>query len=337
MAASSTVPTYTLDGTLAPLEIGGMVGTFLFGLLTLQTFNYYRQFPQDSRLLKLTIASTWLLELGHTICSLQAIFWITVTTHDRTPRAIVAEPPQSLYITLVFSGGIHLLFQLFFGNRIRVLSGRLHVFLLCIAFGTLRFIIDVTIMTLIWIDNAGFLILNSKIRWEMITASTLGPVADCVIAFSMCYYLWQLRGFGFEVHRTRTIVDTLIIWTVETTLVTSLAGILQLIFFITRKDLSFAAVYLIQPKLFSNSMLAALHGRAHFRSTEESQQNAVSGLLFSPARTRNRRDEVTALETVPSDHNSHGSPIQMSRIPATMDQKLDEKSKSRLSIPGDTL
>ncbi|KAJ7445324.1 hypothetical protein FB451DRAFT_1189243 [Mycena latifolia] len=150
MAISSTVTNYTLDGTLAPLEIGAMVGTFLFGILTLQTFNYYRQSPRDSRLLKLTniLADKYTPQAARAqphdlflTCSASfvllrscsdkhKIYWITVTTHDRPSYAIVAEPPQSLYITLVSSGGIHLLFQLFFGNRIRVLSERLHIFLL---------------------------------------------------------------------------------------------------------------------------------------------------------------------------------------------------------------
>lgn len=44
-----------LDGTLGALEVGTVAGTFLFGILTLQTFNYYRRFPKDSKTLKTTV------------------------------------------------------------------------------------------------------------------------------------------------------------------------------------------------------------------------------------------------------------------------------------------
>ncbi|KAJ7433718.1 hypothetical protein FB451DRAFT_1313347 [Mycena latifolia] len=59
MATNVTAPGPPLDGTYGALEIGSAVATFLFGILTLQAFNYYREFPQDSKLLKITIAATW--------------------------------------------------------------------------------------------------------------------------------------------------------------------------------------------------------------------------------------------------------------------------------------
>lgn len=37
------------------MEIGGVLGTFLFGIETLQTFNYYRDSPKDSKLLKAAV------------------------------------------------------------------------------------------------------------------------------------------------------------------------------------------------------------------------------------------------------------------------------------------
>ncbi|KAJ7760341.1 hypothetical protein B0H16DRAFT_1688673 [Mycena metata] len=53
----------------------------------------------------------------------------------------------------------------------------------------------------------------------MITASSVGPAVDGLIAVSMCFCLWRLRRSG--VKRTQRMVDTLIVWTVETTLITS--------------------------------------------------------------------------------------------------------------------
>jgi len=69
-------------------------------------------------------------------------------------------------------------------------------------------------------------------------------------------------------------LDTLILWTLETTTITSLAGIMQLILFLVRKDLAWMVFYLIQPKLFSNSLLASLNNRQAIKSAH--QENFLS-------------------------------------------------------------
>ncbi|KAJ7136680.1 hypothetical protein C8R44DRAFT_767660 [Mycena epipterygia] len=71
-------------------------------------------------------------------------------------------------------------------------------------------------------------------------------------------------------------VDTLILWTIETTMITSFAGILELILFLTRKDLAWISFYLIQPKLFSNSMLASLNNRQRIRRQSGERYNVSS-------------------------------------------------------------
>lgn len=55
MTDSTLVPDAMLDGTLGSIEIGGVVSTFLFGIVTLQVWNYYRRYPADGRTLKLLV------------------------------------------------------------------------------------------------------------------------------------------------------------------------------------------------------------------------------------------------------------------------------------------
>ncbi|KAJ7114834.1 hypothetical protein C8R44DRAFT_984212 [Mycena epipterygia] len=277
-----------LDGSLGALEIGTVVGTFFFGILTLQTFNYFRQFPEDSKTLKTVVAVIWSLELAHTICALQGIYVITVTYYGQPPDEVILNPPQAHILTILFSGGIDATVQIFFGNRIRAFSGRSYVFFLCIVLGIVRFACDIVLMANFWIYNAGYALVDSNEHWEVLTAETVSPAGDVLIALSMCYCLWQVRKSEFN--RTRGMVDTLIIWTFETAIITSGAGIIQLILFLTRKDLSFVAVFLIQPKLFSNAMLASLNGRTRFRGTESTTlANSGSGsLAFESAAARSR-------------------------------------------------
>jgi hypothetical protein len=44
-----------LDGIYGPLEIGAAVCTLLYGIQTLQTLHYYRDFPKDNVLLKFMV------------------------------------------------------------------------------------------------------------------------------------------------------------------------------------------------------------------------------------------------------------------------------------------
>ncbi|KAJ7712004.1 hypothetical protein B0H14DRAFT_690220 [Mycena olivaceomarginata] len=60
-------------------------------------------------------------------------------------------------------------------------------------------------------------------------------------------------------------VDTLILWAIESTILTSAGSFIQIILFLTRTDLIWAGVFLVQSKLFSNAMLASLNGRQRFR------------------------------------------------------------------------
>jgi hypothetical protein len=65
-----------LNGSLGAIEIGAVLGAFLFGLETLQTFNYYRDFPKDSKFLKATVRSPgsvlWVGSSDMRICRLHS-------------------------------------------------------------------------------------------------------------------------------------------------------------------------------------------------------------------------------------------------------------------------
>ncbi|KAJ7433719.1 hypothetical protein FB451DRAFT_1380197, partial [Mycena latifolia] len=78
----------------------------------------------------------------------------------------------------------------------------------------LRCSCDLGLIATIWTSNEGLEVLNTESRWITILAVALAPAGDCVIALSMCYYLWRLRESGSQFRRTRTMVDTLMIWTV---------------------------------------------------------------------------------------------------------------------------
>ncbi|KAJ6523919.1 hypothetical protein DFH09DRAFT_1419178 [Mycena vulgaris] len=275
-----------LDGTLGTTEIGAIMGTFLLGIGSLQTFNYYQHYPNDTATLKTVVGILWFLELGHLISVWHAVYSMTVTFYGQSAHLV--NPPHSLALSILFTSLIIPLVQSFFARRIRVLSGHWLITIICSVLTCLRFAFGIFLMVVFW-TSRGFSILESKAHWIFTTVASLGPAVDFITAASMCYFLWKMREDGAHFKRTRRMVDKLILWTVETTTITSVAGIMQLLLFLVRKDLVWMTFYLLQPKLFSNSMLASLNNRQNLRSRI---QDDVITLNVDETQTRNRVTSV---------------------------------------------
>ncbi|KAJ7479150.1 hypothetical protein FB451DRAFT_1556824 [Mycena latifolia] len=263
-----------LNGNLGATEIGSVLGSFLFGIETLQTYNYYRDFPRDSRILKTTVALVWFLELGHTMSAWHALYSQTVTFYGQ-PQYI-SSPPHSEEMTILFAAMLYTIVQTFFANRVRVLSGRWEIMAVACALSALRFVANMGSLALLLHYSRVSILLEW--RWLVSTALGLGLTVDILITASMCHFLRKMRSCDSE--RTRTIVETLIVWTIESTLLTSehhpdhpgkppFAHSFNMLTY----RVVWTVFFIIQAKLFSNSMLASLNGRLHFRNSD----NASSG------------------------------------------------------------
>ncbi|KAJ7656518.1 hypothetical protein DFH06DRAFT_1199792 [Mycena polygramma] len=257
----------SLDGTLGALEIGAILGTFLLGVSTLQTFNYFRQFPKDSKFLKTVVAVVWILEVGHSICIWYTVYSLTVTFYAQP--AHLAKPPHSMAFQALFTALIIPFIQSFFAYRIRVLSGQWTITIICSILSFARFVFGLMGCGLFYTASGFAALRGGLVFWATITTSSLGIAVDFITASSLCYLLWKIKRSGTHFVQTRKMLDGLIFWTIETTLITSITGLLQLVFFRTRADLVWGTFYLIQTKLFSNSMLASLNNRQSIRAGQD--------------------------------------------------------------------
>ncbi|KAJ6528725.1 hypothetical protein DFH09DRAFT_157098 [Mycena vulgaris] len=267
-----------LNGTLGATLVGAVLGTFLFGIETLQTFNYYRDFPRDSRLLKSTVALVWFLELGHTMSAWHALYSQSVIFYGQ-PQYI-SSPPLSEEMTILFAAILYTVVQTFFANRVRVLSGNWHVMTIASCLSLLRFIANMGSLALLLHYSRVSILLQW--RWLVSTALALGLTVDILITASMCHFLRRMRSC--DSLRTRTMVDTLIVWTIESTLLTSAASIMQIILFLTRTDLVWTCFFIVQAKLFSNSMLAS--GDDFAMTTMTRLRSSIFGLMDLPPQKR---------------------------------------------------
>ncbi|KAJ7479087.1 hypothetical protein FB451DRAFT_1556794 [Mycena latifolia] len=301
---ASSLP--SLDGTIGNAVIGVALSTFLYGIETLQTFNYYRDYPKDTAKLKLLVASTWLLELTQTILTWHAIYTMTVTFYGQPQH--LAEPPLSLVLVILFSAMVNFVVQTFFAFRVRALSNRWPITIIVCILNLVRFIGNATIFGELW-RRPEFSLLGTDLHWIFTASSAIGPFVDIITAGSLCYCLWHYKRSNFE--STSAMIDTIVLWTVETTLITSLSGTMQLILFLTRNDFAWMIFYLMQAKLFANSMLASLNGRQRFRESVAKVQTGSHFLAFESApQTRNTIHMTRIVETTEDDEGRISPPKQ---------------------------
>ncbi|KAF7313019.1 Saposin B-type domain-containing protein [Mycena kentingensis (nom. inval.)] len=297
-----------LDGRLGCIVIGSVLGTFLWGIGTLQTFYYFRRYGDDSWKLKSAVAALWFLELGHTISLWHGVYLMVVTFYGQIAHVI--NPPRSIPMTVFFSGCVNLLVQSYFALRIRTLSKSWLIPGICTILTVARFCFGTDLMVEFWRSD-GFAIFETKLKWLFVVVTVIGPSVDIIIACSLCYYLYKIRSRGNTFKQTRkvcsyhfwqellltclTLIDTLILWSVETTSVTCLVGVAELVTYLTLpKTLVWIVFYLMQARLFSNSLLAHLNGRERLRGNGTTRMHSGSEVLESRVTRQDRHTHPRA-------------------------------------------
>lgn len=103
--------------------------------------------------------------------------------------------------------------------------------------------------------------------------------ADIMITGPLIYFLNKNRT-GFR--RTNSLINRLIIWSVNTALITGVFELLQLITWVTMTNtLMFLGFHLVIAKLYTNSMLAMLNGRKSLRDQFDGQVIEASTLIIA--------------------------------------------------------
>ncbi|KAJ7059566.1 hypothetical protein C8F01DRAFT_216407 [Mycena amicta] len=102
-------------------------------------------------------------------------------------------------------------------------------------------------------------------------------------------------------------VELLILWSVESTVLTSTTSILQIILFLTRTDLVWTIFFMIQAKLISNSMLASLNGRRRLRARNHKPTTDVILFKTSAGPGCVRDDKIPISLVVDSGRSSSAS------------------------------
>ncbi|KAJ7784662.1 hypothetical protein B0H16DRAFT_306125 [Mycena metata] len=273
----------SLNQTIGVYEISVLISFALLGVATTQTYIYFTRFPDDSIKLKTLVTVVWLCEVAHAGCIGHALYSYTITAYSHPD--ILLHVPISLGVAIFFAGIITACVQGFFTFRIYVFSETLFIpillwttLFLCLLGSLAAFVLELRSTSL-----ADY---EAQCWWLFMTIWSLSAANNVTITVTLVVILYRRRPNVLQM--TTALVDQVIVWTIETGMLTSAVSIVTLICFITIRG---SFIWLaITSRLFSNSLLASLNSRTALRATDEIPSTSlklsddlisrVSGLVF---------------------------------------------------------
>ncbi|OSD03283.1 hypothetical protein PYCCODRAFT_1434700 [Trametes coccinea BRFM310] len=301
----------SLDNTFGAVYIGAVLGACMYGVTTLQTYTYFGRCSADNMYLKSMVFLLWIVDTVHAALVTRSMYTYLVT--DITNVLAVFRPIWSLLpATVVLTAFNNFLVRGILCYRIWHFSGRNRYLAFAIALSVLVTCGSTIAYAILTAHIASWFDLY-KLAWLFITSFSWSIVADLLITAALCVLLIRKRT-GFE--RSDNILRKLVIYSVNTGLLTSLCALVCLVTYTTMPDnFIFMACYCVYPKLILNCLLATLNGRSGLHKLSASHEmDSLSEFAKSRAvqngreDTENRagRDVVTVINIgfVPSGEES---------------------------------
>ncbi|OCH88848.1 hypothetical protein OBBRIDRAFT_794872 [Obba rivulosa] len=247
--------------TMGALMLAMVFSSVLYGVTVLQTYQYYDGYTEDPTYLKIFVAALWVLDTAQLVTVIHSNWWYLIANYgDLAALDIV---PVSLAIEVGMTISIGVLVQSFFAYRVWYTSGR-------------HALIPLTIicLTLATFSLGIFYAVNgqrnpvveeiAKITWATVASLSCSMAADFLITGSLVYHLHRQRS---GLRRTDKLINVLIVYTVNTGLLTSLAAMCTIILSKTLVGTQWQVIpYFLISKFYVNSTLATLNAREKLRN-----------------------------------------------------------------------
>ncbi|KAH8826301.1 hypothetical protein DL96DRAFT_1278142 [Flagelloscypha sp. PMI_526] len=283
MASHAALP--SMHSTIGAMEIGIIVNVLLLGATSTQAYYYFVRFGDDNKFLRLFVFAVWLCEIGHTVGVLHALYEVTVTFFGN-PITLV-QPPKSLILSLVTGGLSTALVQFFFAWRVYQIVGLVSLALFC-SFLTLILLAGCLGVSITAYHVSSLPLYLNTHEWLFTSLLVIRMANDIIMTAGLCMALAKSRKSARR--RTTAIIDRLLLWTLESGVLTAMCAVVVVIcFFQSRSTFIWIGVYVVSPKLFSNSFLAILNGRESLRQQMGSVVTSTlrtDDLMNSGARNR---------------------------------------------------
>ncbi|THU99480.1 hypothetical protein K435DRAFT_855666 [Dendrothele bispora CBS 962.96] len=267
----------TAERMFGPLMVGVFFNAILFGVLAVQAhvyLNWNRSGERWTRYLVIILLVLEALDTGiHFAIVYQGLFKNFGQTSFDIPL-LAANP--------VLISSISTLVQINYAWRIRILtkSNVLAGFISILALISFASSICGTVFTILhsnWADGFDKSLFSSLVAWL-----TTSAICDVAIAIVMVFFLTTQKKDSMPV--TKSVVNKIIIVTIQTGVLTSVAAVADILTFTLIKGATFQFIWDFSiSKLYTNSLLSTLNAREEWNKTLSARNDteSISRLSFA--------------------------------------------------------
>ncbi|KLO19244.1 hypothetical protein SCHPADRAFT_935569 [Schizopora paradoxa] len=253
MASVQALPAF--DNTLGAVLIGTYVALALYGIVVHQTYRYFRLYPRDQIFVKFSVTAMFILDSFQSACLIYTVYYYISQNYQN--NAALENSIWSMRLDVVTTGLVSSVSHAFFSIRIYQFSHNRLIMLVVTAVSTARlgFAAAVTVIGFTTVTFAKF----EPFAWLYCLALGLLIVSDILVTASLCLLLQRSRT-GFS--RTNSIIDKLLVYLINTGLLTALFNCAVLICAVLlRTSLVYIGLFNLVSKLYSNSLMAVVNSR----------------------------------------------------------------------------
>ncbi|KAH9934368.1 uncharacterized protein B0H18DRAFT_557147 [Fomitopsis serialis] len=209
-----------LNKTIGALLIGTLLTSVGFGITTMQTYLWYRNYPNDPRLIRLVVWSLFILDIFHITLSMHVIYYYLILNYDNAPALQLSV--WSFDVTVAVTAVITCIAHGFYARRVYILGNRNWVLPVVIAvLSSIRLVFG-CIVTGRMLEIKVLAELPHRIGALVGIGMGAGSLADWIITASLVFFLRRNRNVLKD---TNNLLDKLTYWTVNNGLFTSIVGV----------------------------------------------------------------------------------------------------------------
>ncbi|KAJ7493307.1 hypothetical protein B0H11DRAFT_956795 [Mycena galericulata] len=266
---------HLLDKTLGVSFIGVVVAAGLHGVSCVQAWWYYTH-TNDNWPLKFLVGAVMVFDTVHQALISHTVYTYLITNYNNA--AELKEIVWSLLVEVLFNGLTALLVQSFLTVRVwrlsngnKWLTGVATVLVLG-EFGCVLAYVAMSLRLHTFVQLA-------ELKFLSISVNALAAAGDVFIAGTLCFLLLSSRT-GFQ--RSDTMIKKLVIFAVNTGLITSLCAIASLTSILAAKNtFIYILFFFCMGRLYANSLLATLNARKMIRGAADGVHTTSENLSLS--------------------------------------------------------
>ncbi|KZV90463.1 hypothetical protein EXIGLDRAFT_837791 [Exidia glandulosa HHB12029] len=246
--------------TFGAIEVGMVLAVFLTGISTLQVWNYYRDYPDDSTTLKSLVGVVYTADTVHSIMLAHALYHYTIVVFgDYEALEVLAKSSSG---GILVAGLIAFAVQTFYALRVQRITKSRLIAGVCWLLALLRLVFCFCISVTVIASGRFEAFVTDSVRWQLVAMQCVGAASDVLIAACICAGILRLRS---GLTASDKLVDKLVAFTIGSGLLTSVVAIAEIVTYVTMENFVFITFYSIAAKLFANSLLASLNERNAMR------------------------------------------------------------------------